>query len=57
MQNKVLYFIFLYIYQKNKIMEEKYQIVPDYALSKESLNQLKTELNTANTLLECPLRS
>ena len=40
----------LYIYQMNKVMKEKNQVVPDEVLSKEFLNQFKTEADVSKFL-------
>lgn len=44
------YFLFLYIYQMKKIMQEKNQVVPDEVLSKEFLSQFKTEADVSKFL-------
>ena len=49
-QNRVLYFYFIYLHPKNKIMREKNQVVPDEMLSKEFLSRFKTESDVSRFL-------
>ena len=43
-------FFILYTYQKNKIMKEKNQVLPDEMLSKEFLSQFKTGADVSKFL-------
>ncbi len=43
-------FFILYIYQMNKIMKEKNQVVPDEVLSKKFLSRFKTEADVSKFL-------